>query len=437
MFQLKRIDRRSWRFVVMLVLMTAHAALAENLDVAWQEALNNDPLIKASQSQVSAAEADLAAAKTGRLPMLSASAGITRFDEAPAFDFSGAGVPAILPLFGGASMNMADARITLPVFTSGQVSRRIEATAAALSASRFQLSARKQQIKLAVAEHFIDVLRAKRELAVADNSVHSLAAHVRDVDDMYRVGSVARNEYLAAAVSLADAEQRQLRARNRLDLAHAAYNRALGRPLGTPANLDENLPGIDPTIDVDSLETLTAIALDTRAELLGLDASADAYRNQAASARASARPQLAVTGGYMALRNDFLNREEFWMVGLGLRWHLFDAGRARKEASALAHRSTAIVQERSNLRSLIELEIREAWLRLNETNERKQVTERAVGQAEENLRVVRDRYRAGEGTQSDVLDAETLRSLSHRNFDNAEFDARLALYELARGIGRL
>ena len=96
-----------------------------------------------------------------------------------------------------------------------------------------------------------------------------------------------------------------------------------------------------------------------------------------------------------------------------------------------------MTRERANLESMIELQVRQAWLRLKETDERKKLTERAVEQAEENLRVVRDRYRNGEGTNTEVLDAETLRSLSRSNFDNADFDAQLALYELARGAGRL
>lgn len=434
---MNQIVRRYIVAIALLLLVSTQAVLAEDLDAAWREALDNDPLIQASQSQVSAARAELDAAKTNRLPSVAATAGITRFDEAPAFDFSGAGVPAILPLFGGESMKMAEARVALPIYTGGRVTRGIDAAEAMLYARQFESGASTQQIKLAVAQYYINVLRAQSALAVADSNAKSLSAHVRDVEDMFKSGSVARNDYLAAAVSLADSEQRRLQANNRLDLASAAYNRALGRQLDAPVSLDEDLPGIDPKLDLTSLQSLTETALTNRDELGGLDASADAYRNQSESARANSRPQLAVTGGYMALQNDFLNREEFWMVGIGVQWNIFDAGKARKKASALSFRSKALMQERNNLRSLIELQVRQSWLRLNETKERKRLTERAVEQAEENLRVVRDRYRNGEGTNTEVLDAEVLRSMSRNNYDNADFDAKLALYELARGVGRL
>ena len=87
---------------------------AEDLNSAWREALASDPSLKASQSHIAAAQAELQAANAGRMPTVSASAGISRFEEAPAFDFSAAGVPAVLPLFGGESMTMGDVRVSLP-----------------------------------------------------------------------------------------------------------------------------------------------------------------------------------------------------------------------------------------------------------------------------------------------------------------------------------
>jgi outer membrane protein len=418
-------------------LLVSAPAHAENLHEAWQAAMHQDLSLQAARDQVEAASNDLAAAKSARLPNVSASAGITRFNEAPAFDFSGAGVPATLPLFTDENMEMAGANVTLPLFAGGSINRGIDAASAALSAQTAQADATAQQVKLDVARHYINVLRARRALDVADSTVKSLSAHVADVEDMFESGAVARNDLLSAAVSLADSEQRRLQARNALDLANAAYNRALGRDLGAPVNLDENLPEVDSQLDLNSLETLTRTAAASRPELGQYEAAADALRSQSEATRGKTLPQLALTGGYTSLQNDFLNRDDYWMVGIGVEWNLFDGGQTRRKADAMAYRAQALERERANLESWIALEVRQAWLRLQETRERKQLAERAVEQAEENLRVVRDRYRNGEGTNTEVLDAEMLRALSHSNFDNAHYDARLALYELARGAGRL
>lgn len=412
-------------------------ASAEDLAAAWRDALGHDQSLKAAESRVAAAAADLAEAQSHRMPVVAAGAAITRFNEAPEFDFNVGGVPTAVPMFEDDSVARADATVTLPIYTGGRVSHGIKAAGALLSSREFEKSASTQQVKLNVAKHYIGVLRARRAVAVADSNVSSLGAHLRDVENMFEAGTVARNDYLAAAVSLADAEQKQLQANNALDLAHAAYNRALGRSLNAPVTLDENLPGVAPEIDTGSLDALTEAALVNREELASLDSAASAYRSRAQSERASTRPHLALTGGYTTLQNEFLNREDFWMVGLGVRWNLFDGGQSREKANSLSFHSQALTQQRNDLRSMIELQVRQSWLRLNETRKRRQLTERAVEQAEENLRVVRDRYRNGEGTNTEVLDAEMLRSMSRSNYDNADFDAKLALYELARGVGRL
>jgi len=423
--------------LLLALSLTAHNAVAEGLETAWLEALANDQIIQARQSHVLAAEANLGAAQASRLPTVHASAGVTLFDSTPAFDFSAAGIPGVLPLFGDDTLEMANAQVTLPLYTGGTIKHGIEAAQAMLNAQKYQSAVSTQQLKLAVAQHYINVLRAASALHVAQTNVKSLSAHLGDVEDMWNTGAVARSDYLAAAVSLANAQQLRLQAGNGVELANASYNRALGRDLGAPVDLNENLPGIDPLLDISSLEALFSTALQYRDEIGGLGAAAEAYQQQAESVRGKGRPQLAVTGGYMLLENEFLNSDDYWMVGIGVQWNLFDGGHIRKKANALAFKSDAARLEQNNLRSLIELQVRQSWLRLNETRERKHLTERAVEQAEENLRVVRDRYRNGEGTNTEVLDAEAMRSLSRSNYDNADFDAKLALYELARGVGRL
>ncbi len=86
---------------------------------------------------------------------------------------------------------------------------------------------------------------------------------------------------------------------------------------------------------------------------------------------------------------------------------------------------------------MIALEVRRAWNDRNEAANRMDVARQAVDQAMENLRVVRNRYAAGASTNSEVLDAETLREQSLSNRDNARYDFVLARLRLARAVGNL
>ncbi|NOX69825.1 MAG: TolC family protein [Gammaproteobacteria bacterium] len=422
---------------IVCLLLTVRPAAGETLQEAWLIATAEDLTIEAAEFRVAAAESDLAAARGSRWPTLVASASATQFNETPAFDFSGAGLPGQLPLFGGSSQLMADARVTLPLFTSGMISNSVQAAKSSVQVQRLRSQAHAQDVRLKVAENFIGVLRASSALRVAESLVSSLTRHVADINDMFATGAVAKNDLLAAQVSLAAAKQRQLQARNNVDLTKAMYNKGLGRRLADPVNLDDKLPGLDSRLVPESLQVLTETAFSNRSELDGLRSAAEATGARAQSTRAKSRPQLSLVGGYTALENSFLNRQDFWSIGFGVQWAVFDANRSRDKASALSMQSSALYREYRDLQSVVELQVHSAWLQMNETVARIKLAEGAIEQANENLRVVRDRYRNGEGTNTEVLDAEGLRTVSRSNYDNARYDAAYARYRLARAVGVL
>jgi outer membrane protein len=65
------------------------------------------------------------------------------------------------------------------------------------------------------------------------------------------------------------------------------------------------------------------------------------------------------------------------------------------------------------------------------------VTRRPVTQAEENVKVLSDRYREGLGTYTQVLDAESLRVQTFTNYDAALYDAILSAFRLKRASGSI
>lgn len=413
------------------------SAGAETLTEAWKAALAGDLSLHAAANRVAAAEQDLGAARAERGPEVTAGANALTFDETPTLDFAGAGIPARLPLFSGSTWVLGSTQLAVPLYTGGATRNAIGAAAAGVEVQRHAAAALTQQVKLQVAERYLDVLRASSALDVARSDEASLEAHLADVEDMYRSGSVPRTDFLAASVSLAEARQRTLTAENGVDLARAAYNRALGRELTAAVELDSKLPPIPDRIERADLGELTSMAIANREELDRLDAAAAALDSRAQAARAASRPRVGLTGGYNHIDNDILNRRDFWSVGVGVEWRVFDNGRARDRAAALELESAAARDERRNLESVVRLDVRQAWLSRAEAERRVELAAAAVDQADENLRVATDRYRMGEGTNTDVLGAEALRRSGRSNLDNARYDAALARYRLARAVGVL
>ncbi len=386
--------------------LAAPASGTETLEDAWARALAGDRGLAAARSQAEAAELDAAAARAQRWPTVAVGGSYTWLDESPAFDFSFTGLPITPPpLFGGDDFAMGQAAVTVPLFTGGRITSGIAAAEARGRGAGARAAGAEQDVKLAVAESYVGVLRARKALAVADSNVRSLEALAGDIGAMFESELVPKNELLAVEVALADARQNRLRAANAAEIAQAAYNRSVGEPLDRPAEIVEAIPAPE-ALPMD-LEVLVQQAFDRRTELAALGEQAEAYGQLARVERSRVLPQLSASGGYTYLENQFLDDETVGMAGVGVQWALFDGGQSRKRAAALERNRRATQEQRADVESM------------------------------ENLRIARERYGAGLGTQTQLLEAETLRVQALTNRDNATLDAGLARLRLARAVGSL
>lgn len=420
--------------VASLLILPAMAG-AENLRQAWSDAIASHNQLAAAAARREAAGLNLESAQAERWPRLDVTSSFTQLDEAPRFDFGGGNTSQ--PIFDSDNFVQAGVQVSLPLYAGGGISAGVNAAEYAAEASTEQYDAVLQDIKLGAGEHFVQVLRAESGLEVAESNVTTLRAHTELARQQFEFGSVPKNDFLAASVALADAEQRKLQAGNALDFARAAYNRYLGRPLDQPVSLDPDLD-IDGLVPAgEKLESLILTATQNRDELAALAAEANSLRENSTAVRARSRPQFALTGGYMYMENAFLDSEEFWMAGVSFQWNLFNAGRNRDRAAALERQALAVNHTRSDLMSMISLQVRRAWNDRDEAEARTHVAEAAVDQAVENLRVVQNRYEAGSSANIEVLDAETLRQQALNNRDNARYELALAKLRLARAVGAL
>jgi len=417
-------------------MLTCHVGHGETLDDAWVLALQQDHSLAAARNQAEAAGFEAQAARAQRWPTIAVGGSYTQLDDSPAFDFSFTGLPLTPPeLFADDNFMMGSATLTVPLFTSGRISSSIAAAEAHERGVGAQVTAATSDVKLAVADAYVGVLRARKANDVARSNVQTLEALTRDTTSMFERELVPKNELLAVQVALADARQNELRAANAAEVAAAAYNRRLGAPLDRPVELSESL-----AVPVELSQDLPALveqAKSRRAELDAFDAQAEAYGQLARTERSRVLPQVALSGGYQYLENQFLDDETVGMAGIGVQWAMFDGGQSRKRAAALDRNRRATEQQRADASSQIELQVRQAYLGIQESRQRVEVTAQAAEQADENLRIARERYTAGLGTQTQLLQAETLRVQALRNRDDATLDAGLAQLRLARAVGAL
>jgi outer membrane protein len=327
------------------------------------------------------------------------------------------------------------AMATVPIFTGGRISHAIAAASSAAQAAKSMETASDRDLKLQVAEAYVNVLRASSYLRVAKSHVETLEAHQKDVDNLVDQGMAARTAKLSVEVALLDAQQQVVQAENVVNLSKAAYNRLLGRPLDQEVTLDELSP--EPEMQQEDVASLSSLAIANRTELQAIECQRTALDHQSKAVRGETLPQFGVSAGYQYIQDRYLSPQGSWLVAVGAQWTVFDGGSSHSRASALTSQVSAASEQKQEVSSQISLQVRQSWLDLTSTRKRVEVTEAAIVQANENLRVARDRYINGLATYTEVLDAETMRVASETSHSNALYDAVMAGLRLRYAVGQL
>lgn len=414
-----------------IIAVSAPVTVAETLTAAWTTALEHNHQIKAAAANTSALEQQLQSAQGQRLPELNINTGYTQYSQSPTAIASFNGDTTQFPTAQAGSAK-AQAMVTMPVYTSGRIDNNIKSAESSVEAAQQQEITSELNLKMQVAEAYIAVLRAKSAVNVAQSHVDSLRADSKDVLDRFDQGIVASNDVLAATVELANAEQQQTKVNLQLDNAKSLYNRLLDRNLTTEFSLDEHLPDA-PT---GTLDELTRNALKQRPELTLVNAQIDALEQQAASVNATRLPQVNVNGGYQYQQNRYQAHEGLWVAGINMDWKLFDGSTGYK-TDALKSQAIALKEQRDDLSSLMMLQVRQAWLEIEETKKRLATAEKTINLADENVKVATDRYQQGLSIHTEVLAAENSRLTSHDNLNNARYDMALARLRLRHAVGIL
>ena len=96
-----------------------------------------------------------------------------------------------------------------------------------------------------------------------------------------------------------------------------------------------------------------------------------------------------------------------------------------------------MLRQRNDTASRIALNVRSSWLSLRSSSAALQVARAAIAQADENLRETTERYREQVVTNTEFLDAETLRLQAYSDYYNAFYAVLQDQFRLRRAVGVL
>ncbi len=437
--------RLSYRGIVLFSLAPAWSQAPLTLAEAVKTALERHPSIQAAAAQLEAASARIGQARSGYLPKVNYQESFARSNN-PVFVFS-----SLLTQHQFGIENFEIGRLNRPdflnnfqslvaveqtVFDAGQTRSQTRSAELGKGIAGEQQRAAEMNVIAGVARAYYGAVLAAEALKAAEEAVRSAEADLARAEAVRAAGMATDADVLSIRVHLAAMQEQRIRRSYELDVARAALNEALGLPLETPHQLAASLEPLPaPPAPLADYEKRAA---SHRPELRQAQLLAELAETRAGAARAAYWPQISLRGAFEADRQRFVDRGGAnWFVGATMRWNLFNGLATQAGVAEAGHALRGARAELEQAQAGVRLQVRKAHADLQAAQERIAVAAAAVAQAEESLRITKNRYEAGMSTVTDLLRNETAVLEAKLRRLAAIHDQRLAAVSLELAAGTL
>ncbi len=415
------------------------AAPLLNLKQCIDIALDQNPLAKAAEEGVIAAQENVGMAKAPYYPDLRFTASYNRFQTHLFFPPVPSPipnvtikVPSILGPFNDWQLHL-NSRYTLYDFG---LRKATLLKAKCLLGEAVQEEARVQQdISLNVALSFYALLADVELLDVAKKTLQRAEEHVQLALDRYKAGSVPFSDTLRAKVNRSTAKQDKVKAESHLRICQGNLNAAMGLPPQTRyhvhAERDEfNLP------NESELEMAIFNAEKCRPEIQAARHRIEALCYQRKQAQAARGPKVLAQGYYGRMDADFFPQDPDWSIGVALEVPLFEGYETRHHVRKVEAewRQACAEYDRGVLE--VQQNVWDAYSLLLEAYESIQSAADQLKDAQESLRLLQERYKVGASILTDLLDAETAYAFSQATYITAKWQYRAAYSQFLWAQGK-
>lgn len=314
-----------------------------------------------------------------------------------------------------------------PVFAGGQIINGNKLAKVGEEANRLQLQLAENDVEKQTEQYYWQLVSLQEKMKTLAAVEALLADIYKDVDVAVRAGVAMRNDQLQVKLRQNDIESQKLKVQNGIDIVRLLMAQYCGLhsttfSVGTITYDDSTAP-VALTSTVNSLP-----------EYQLLEKQVEAATLQKRLAVGQNLPSVAVGAGYN-YHNLLDNNHTFGMIFATVSVPISDWwGGSHAIKRRKIEQQKAIDQLNDNTQ-MLQIRMQKAYNDVVESHQQLQIAQRSIEQAEENLRLNRDYYRAGTSKMSDLLEAQLLyqQALDRRTDAYAEFQNKLLEYKQATG----
>ena len=318
-----------------------------------------------------------------------------------------------------------------PVFAGGRIVNGNKLAKVGEDVSRLQLQLSANEVEK-TAEQYFWQLASLQEKMNTIAAVDTLLADIyKDVEVAVRAGVAMRNDLLQVQLRQNDIASQKLKLQNGITIVRLLLSQYCGLrdtsfaiTFQTPSSEAEMLHVSCLMFNVNGLP-----------EFQLLQKQVEATRLQHRMAVGENLPNLAVGAGY-TYHNLMENNHSFGMVFATISVPITDwwGGSHAIKRRKIEHQKAQ--EQLADNTQLLQIRMQNAWNGVEESRQQLLLAQRSIEQAEENLRLNRNYYRAGTSRMSDLLEAQLLYQQSRDKHTDAFADYQNKLLEYRQASGQ-
>lgn len=419
------------------LLMAQEPATAREipLEEAVRLARRNAPQAVQARNTVRANSATVRSRYAAFLPTINFSSGANRSDGARFDDIRRELVTRSNPWSGSHRFNS-----NLELFDGGERYFNLKAAQANVDAAEATEISQSFTVALSVKQQYFAVLAAREQISAAGKQLETAQQQLRAATARVSAGAAISSDSLRSSIQVGNARLEMLQAENQLAIANASLSRLVGSAEIVTAVADDTSDTGEITLSEAELLALAESGPEVREATAALSAAKQGAR----AAKTPYLPTLSMSFGasYSTAETDnslrLLGRSENYnySTGLSVSFPIFN-GLQREENVIRANitEDNAVAQLRD-----ARLNQRQQMITLHgnfrTAQARVQIQQSSVSAAEEDLRVMQERYNLGASTLLELLTSQQTLDEARRQLIQARLDARTAKAQIEQLIGR-
>ena len=404
------------------------------LEEAIALSLKNGKEIKKVKASTEASRLQIHSAQNMRYPELEVSGTYNRL-------FNGTDINLKVPLPASSEdkqmpdvqpkhLMIGQAKANIPLFSGFKITNAVTQSKQYYSLAQLNEASTTENVVYQTINLYFALYKTQQSIALLTENLKRAHQRTLDFEQFLTEGIIAKNDYLRTQLQEANVELSLEETKN--------TQKNITTRLKVLLDLEEGEPILTEKVQPVAIFPTKTDDLSSRKDVQSAQKMEEIAQTGIKMARGNFFPSIGLTAGYSAIQLDqVVDITNATSVGVGVKYDLTQLFKNRTEVNKAKAKKIEVDYQAQLVEDLAKVEIDEAYNAYELALKKNAVLEKALVQANENYRIVKDKYDNGLTDTDHLLEADVQQLQAQIDTMLGEADETLTLYQYAYKTGKL